>query len=210
MADSRIPRRGILLVVSSPSGAGKTTLTRRLLDSQGAAARMSVSATTRPRRPAEVEGKDYFFVDAQRFSEMVERGEMLEHADVFGNRYGTPRGPVEAWLEQGRDVVFDVDWQGARQIRESPLGADMASVFILPPSLDELERRLLSRNQDDADVVARRMAKARDEISHCPDYDFVIVNDDVDRADAELRAILTAERLRRNRLVGLRGFLEAL
>lgn len=203
-------RRGLLFVVSSPSGAGKTTLTRRLMAAQGDSLRMSVSATTRPMRPGEVEGRDYHFVDQARFSELVESGGMLEHADVFGNRYGTPRAPVEAWLGQGLDVVFDVDWQGAKQIRESALGDDMVSVFILPPSLNELERRLHARAQDDAAVVERRMAKARDEISHCPEYQFVIVNDDLDRAEAALGAVLVAERLRRSRLVGLRAFVAAL
>ncbi len=205
-----IARRGLLFVLSSPSGAGKTTLARRLLDAPGLGLTLSVSATTRPQRPAEVDGRDYHFVSAGRFSEMVERRELLEHADVFGNRYGTPRAPVERWLAEGRDVLFDVDWQGAAQLRASPLGADVASVFILPPSLSELNRRLIARNQDAPETVARRMAKARDEISHCPDYDYVVVNDDLDASETTLRAVLAAERARRARLTGLEDFLKGL
>lgn len=204
---AHVARRGLLYVISSPSGAGKTTLSRRLLASEGESLSLSVSATTRPRRPAEVDGVDYRFIDPTRFSEMVEGGELLEHADVFGARYGTPRAPVEAWLAQGRDVLFDVDWQGARQLRESVLKNDVVSVFILPPSLGELERRLFQRNQDAPETVARRMAKARDEISHCPEYDYVVVNLDLDASEATLRAILAAERARRTRLTGLDAFL---
>ena len=204
-----IPRRGLLYVVSSPSGAGKTTLCRRLLEAEPDLA-LSVSATTRAMRPGEVEGADYHFVDHARFSEMVERGELLEHADVFGNRYGTPRGPVERWLESGRDVLFDVDWQGARQLRDSPLGGDVVSVFILPPSLPELRERLVKRNQDAPETVDARMAKARDEIAHCEDYDYVVVNDDLAASEAGMRAILTAERLRRTRRTGLGAFLTSL
>ncbi len=204
-----ITRRGLLYVVSSPSGAGKTTLCKHLLASDAELA-LSVSATTRPMRPGEEDGVDYVFVDHARFSEMVERGELLEHADVFGNRYGTPRAPVERWLETGRDVLFDVDWQGARQIRESALGADMVSVFILPPSIPELRARLVKRNQDAPETVEARMAKARDEIAHCGDYDYVVVNDDLAASEAGMRAILGAERLRRTRRTGLAGFLAAL
>jgi len=208
-APTSIPRRGLLFVLSSPSGAGKTTLARRLL-AAGLGLRLSVSATTRPMRANETEGVDYRFVSAEGFSRMVEDHELLEHADVFGARYGTPRAPVERWLEQGLDVLFDVDWQGARQLRESPLGGDVASVFILPPSLTELDRRLRARAQDAPETVARRMAKARDEISHCPEYDYVVVNADLDASETALRAILTAERSRRARLSGLSGFLAAL
>ena len=204
-----IPRRGLLYVVSSPSGAGKTTLCRRLLAAEPDLA-LSVSATTRAMRRGEVEGSDYHFVDHARFSEMVEQGELLEHADVFGNRYGTPRGPVERWLESGRDVLFDVDWQGARQLRDSPLGGDVVSVFILPPSLPELRERLVKRNQDAPETVDARMAKARDEIAHCEDYDYVVVNDDLAASEAGMRAILTAERLRRTRRTGLAAFLAGL
>jgi guanylate kinase len=153
---------------------------------------------------------DYYFVDAPAFDAMVAEGALLEHAEVFGSRYGTPRAPVEAALAAGRDVLFDVDWQGAAQLRASPLGADVASVFILPPSIAELDRRLRARNLDAPDVVARRMAQARAEISHCPEYDYVIVNDDLDASDAALRAALAAERLRRRRLTGLEPFLKAL
>jgi guanylate kinase len=205
----KLARRGLLYVLSSPSGAGKTTLARRLLKAESGVT-LSVSVTTRPQRPLEVEGRDYHFVDAQRFSEMVEGGELLEHADVFGNRYGTPRAPVEKWMEAGRDVLFDVDWQGARQLRESPLAEDVVSVFILPPSLVELERRLTARNQDAPETVARRMAKARDEIAHCPEYDYVVVNRDLDESEATLRAVLAAERVRRTRLTGLDAFLTEL
>jgi guanylate kinase len=205
-----IARRGVLFVISSPSGAGKTTLARRLLEAEGDGLTLSISATTRPRRPAEVEGRDYFFVEAARFSEMVEGGELLEHADVFGNRYGTPRAPVERWLAEGRDVLFDVDWQGAKQLRESPLGEDVVGAFILPPSIGELHRRLVARNQDAPETVARRMAKARDEISHCPEYEYVVVNEDVDASLSALRAVLAAERLRRRRLTGLGAFLDGL
>jgi guanylate kinase len=199
----------VLFVLSSPSGAGKTTLARRLLrDEPGLT--LSVSATTRPMRQGEREGVDYYFVDAPAFDAMVAEGALLEHAEVFGRRYGTPRAPVEAALAAGRDVLFDVDWQGAAQLRASPLGADVASVFILPPSIAELDRRLRARNLDAPDVVARRMAQARAEISHCPEYDYVIVNDDLDASDAALRAALAAERLRRRRLTGLEPFLKAL
>jgi guanylate kinase len=204
-----IARRGLLFVLSSPSGAGKTTLARRLMASEHAV-HLSVSATTRPMRPGETEGVDYHFVSAQEFSRMVEAGEMLEHADVFGNRYGTPRAPVERSLDRGRDVLFDVDWQGARQLRASPLSADVVSVFILPPSIEELDRRLKLRNQDAPETVARRMAKARDEIAHCGEYDYVIVNADLDASEARLRAVLAAERSRRTRLTGLDAFVAEL
>lgn len=209
MSNGAIARRGLLYVLSSPSGAGKTTLARRLLAAE-AGLILSVSVTTRPQRPAEVEGRDYHFVGAQQFSGMVEGGDLLEHADVFGNRYGTPRAPVERWLADGRDVLFDVDWQGARQLRASVLGGDVVSVFILPPSLAELERRLIVRNQDAPDTVARRMAKARDEIAHCPEYDYVVVNAELGDSEAVLRAVLAAERARRTRLIGLAAFLTKL
>lgn len=203
----QIGRRGLLYVISSPSGAGKTTLAKRLLAAESGRLRLSISATTRPKRVAETAGVDYHFVEPTRFSEMVEGGELLEHADVFGARYGTPKEPVAAWLASGLDVLFDVDWQGARQLRESALKSDVVSVFILPPSLEELDRRLRMRNQDAPETIAKRMAKARDEISHCPDYDYVIVNRDLDESDAILRAILSAERARRGRLTGLEAFL---
>jgi guanylate kinase len=199
----------VLFVLSSPSGAGKTTLARRLLVAEPDLA-LSVSATTRPMRPGERDGQDYHFVSPQRFEAMAQDGALLEHAEVFGAHYGTPRAPVERWLEQGRDVLFDVDWQGARQLRESALSRDVVSVFILPPAIEELDRRLRARNQDAPEIVARRMAKARDEISHCPEYDYVVVNAELDAAERALRAILAAERARRDRLTGLAAFLSAL
>lgn len=204
-----IARRGLLFVLSSPSGAGKTTLAKRLLAAEPGLA-LSVSATTRPMRPGETDGRDYHFVAAEIFSRMVEAGELLEHADVFGHRYGTPRAPVERWLDEGRDVLFDVDWQGARQLRASPVADDVVSVFILPPSIEELDRRLKRRNQDAPETVARRMAKARDEIAHCGEYDYVIVNADLDASEARLRAVLDAERSRRTRLTGLGAFVAGL
>ncbi|MEM9724842.1 MAG: guanylate kinase [Pseudomonadota bacterium] len=197
-----------MLVLSSPSGAGKTTLAKRLLASDPALV-MSVSATTRPMRPGEVEGRDYVFLDHAEFERRLAEGAFLEHARVFDNIYGTPRGPVEAWLEQGRDVVFDVDWQGAQQLRGA-MREDMASVFILPPSIEALEARLKGRAQDSAEVVARRMEKAGQEISHWAEYDYVIINEELDASEAALTAILTAERRRRARQTGLHDFVRAL
>ncbi|MBC7157561.1 MAG: guanylate kinase [Rhodobacteraceae bacterium] len=191
-------RRGLLLILSSPSGAGKSTLARRLMDWDGAIA-FSVSATTRPPRPGEVDGREYHFCTRDAFEAMVAAGEMLEHAEVFGNLYGSPRAPVEAAMAAGRDTLFDIDWQGGQQIRNSSLGKEVVSVFVLPPSIAALAERLAARGQDDADTIARRMARARDEISHWAEYDYVLINDDLDRAEAELRAIVTAERLRRER-----------
>ncbi len=188
-------RRGILFVLSSPSGAGKSTLSRMLLEADPAF-ELSVSATTRAAREGEVEGRHYFFVDHARFEAMVEGGEMLEHARVFENRYGTPRGPVVNAISAGRDVLFDVDWQGAQQLRASDLGQSVVQVFILPPSIAELERRLRSRAQDSDAVIARRMAKARDEISHWAEYDYVLVNDDLAACFERMRVIIEAERLR--------------
>jgi guanylate kinase len=207
--NAAIARRGLLFVLSSPSGAGKTTLARRLLAAEPGLI-LSVSVTTRPRRPAETDGVDYHFIDRDAFRRRAQAGELLEHAEVFGNGYGTPRAPVEAWLAQGRDVLFDVDWQGAAQLRDSSLAADIASVFILPPSIGELHRRLVARNQDAPETVERRMAQARGEIEHCPEYDYVVVNDDLAASEAALRAILAAERLRRPRLTGLGAFLAAM
>jgi len=203
------PRRGLLLILSSPSGAGKSTLARRLLAADPAI-RFSVSATTRPPRPGEIDGKDYHFRTREAFDTMVASGEMLEHAEVFGNRYGSPRGPVEAAMAQGIDTIFDVDWQGGQQIRNSALGSDVVSVFILPPSIAELEVRLTGRAQDSAEVIAGRMARAEAEISHWAEYDYVLVNRDIDRAESELRAILAAERLRRTRQPGLVAFVQTL
>ncbi|MFT3973018.1 MAG: guanylate kinase [Amaricoccus sp.] len=198
-------RRGILVILSSPSGAGKSTLSRRLLEVDPEVS-FSISATTRPPRRGEVEGRDYLFRSRREFEAMVEAGEMLEHAEVFGNRYGTPRPPVEAAIGAGRDVLFDVDWQGGQQIRNSALGESVVSIFILPPSIAELEARLRARGQDSAEVVESRMEKSRDEISHWAEYDYVLVNENLAQAEAELRAIIAAERLRRERrpeLVGL-------
>jgi len=188
-------RRGVLFVLSSPSGAGKTTLTRRLLESD-AAVTLSISATTRPPRAGEVEGEHYFFVSDQQFGAMLAGEELLEHATVFGHRYGTPRAPVEAAIRAGRDVLFDVDWQGAQQLRASELGQSVVAVFILPPSIAELERRLRGRGVDGAEVIERRMAKARDEISHWAEYDYVLINDDLDRCLSRIGTIIAAERLR--------------
>jgi len=202
-------RRGLLLILSSPSGAGKSTLSRRLLDWDGGI-RFSVSATTRPPRPGEVDGREYHFRTRAEFLKMVAAGEMLEHAEVFGNLYGSPRGPVEAALAEGRDTLFDVDWQGGQQIRNSALGADVVSVFILPPSIAALEARLNGRGQDSAEVIAGRMARARDEISHWGEFDYVLVNDDIDRTEAELRTIVAAERLRRMRQPALTEFVRGL
>ncbi len=198
-------RRGILIILSSPSGAGKSTLSRRLLEFDPEV-RFSVSATTRPPRPGEKEGNDYFFKSRREFLAMVEAGEMLEHAEVYGNLYGTPRAPVEAAIDAGQDVLFDVDWQGGQQIRNSSLRDAVVSVFILPPSMAELEARLRARGQDAPEVVAGRMAQSREEISHWAEYDYVLVNANLAQCEAELKAVIAAERLRRERrpdLVGL-------
>lgn len=203
-----IKRRGLMLVLSSPSGAGKTTLSRRLLETDPGIV-MSVSATTRSMRSGEVDGKDYYFVTAEKFAAMVKAGEFFEHATVFGNSYGTPKAPVEAALAEGRDVLFDIDWQGAQQLKDKARD-DMVSVFILPPSHGELERRLHTRAQDSEEVVKGRMEKAASEISHWPEYDYVIVNRDVDAAHAEIKAVLDAERVRRTRQIGLSEFVSTL
>ena len=203
-----IARRGLMLVLSSPSGAGKTTISRRLLDADPALS-MSVSVTTRPKRPGEAEGEDYRFVDIVDFDLMRNRRELLENAKVFDHYYGTPREPVEQALGNGRDVIFDIDWQGAQQLAQNA-GDDLVSVFILPPSTDELDRRLHSRAQDSAEVVAARMAKAPNEMSHWAEYDYIIVNHDIDRSVAEVESILVAERLRRQRQIGLTDFVKRL
>jgi guanylate kinase len=202
-------RRGILFVLSSPSGAGKTTLSRKLL-AEDPVFTLSISATTRPSRPAETEAVDYFFVSQQYFDEMVAARQMLEHAHVFGHSYGTPRGPVEVAIQSGRDVLFDVDWQGAQQLRNSDLGPLVVTVFILPPSIAELENRLRARAQDSDEVVAGRMAKSRDEISHWAEYEYVLVNENLVQCEAELRAIIRAERLRRVRRPDLMGLVSRL
>ena len=203
-----VTRRGLMLVMSSPSGAGKTTITRALLERDKGIS-MSVSATTRAPRPGEVDGKDYYFIAVDKFQSWVKDGQFLEHARVFDNFYGTPKGPVEAVLREGRDVLFDIDWQGTQQLRDAAR-ADLVSVFVLPPSVEELERRLHSRAQDSAEVVAKRMAKAGDEMSHWPEYDYIIVNEDLEKSIASVQAILTAERLKRDRQIGLPDFVSRL
>ncbi len=201
-------RRGLLFVISSPSGAGKTAITRALLAGDNELT-VSISMTTRRARPGEVDGVDYIFIDEVDFSRHVAVGEFLEHAVVFGNSYGTPRAPVEEALESGRDVLFDVDWQGAQQIAQHAR-EDLVSVFVLPPSMAELEHRLETRAQDSRKVVAARMAQATNEISHWAEYDYVIINDDLDRSIAEVTSILKAERLRRRRRTGLVPFVRSL
>jgi guanylate kinase len=208
MSDPAIARRGMMLVLSSPSGAGKTAISRELLD-RDANLTMSVSVTTRKKRPGEVAGRDYRFVDATEFNLMINRQELLEHAKVFGNYYGTPRAPVEQALSDGRDVIFDIDWQGAQQLKESARD-DLVSVFILPPSHDELDRRLHTRAQDSEEVIAQRMAKASDEMSHWPEYDYIVVNRNLKESVAQVQAIVAAERLRRRRLIGMTEFVKRL
>jgi guanylate kinase len=203
-----VVRRGLMLVLSSPSGAGKTTLSRMLLrDDPGV--ELSVSVTTRPQRPGEVDGRDYHFIERARFSAMREAGELLEWAEVFGNLYGTPRAPVDRVLGAGRDVLFDVDWQGTQQLRGQALH-DLVSVFVLPPSIPELERRLHARAQDSEDVIRNRMSRAADEMSHWDAYDYVVLNHDIAHAFADVRAILAAERLKRERQTGLSAFVRGL
>ena len=197
-------RRGLMLVVSSPSGAGKTTLTRELVRRDGAIA-LSISVTTRPRRPGEEDGVHYRFIDDAAFDRMVAEGDLLEHAVVYGHRYGTPRAAVEQALAQGRDVLFDIDWQGAQQLRASA-AEDVVGVFILPPSVPELERRLRTRAQDSEEVVRHRLAQVANDVTHWPEYDYVIVNRDREASSQALHAILTAERLRRRRQPGLGAF----
>jgi len=201
-------RRGLMLVMSSPSGAGKTTIARELLGRDSEIA-MSVSATTRPPRPGEVAGKDYFFVSEEEYQRMVSKGEFLEHAKVFDNYYGTPREPVEKILKSGNDVLFDVDWQGTQQLRENARD-DLVSIFVLPPSTEELSRRLTERAQDSEDVVRKRMAKASDEMSHYIEYDYIIVNHEIDESVEQVQSILEAERMKRERLIGLHEFVECM
>ena len=203
-----VQRRGLMLVLSSPSGAGKTTISRRLLSLEPQLA-MSVSATTRAKRPGETAGVDYHFSELTDFNLMVNRGELLEYAKVFGNYYGTPKAPVVSALAQGRDILFDIDWQGSQQLAQSAR-EDLVSVFILPPSTRELEQRLKSRAQDSAEVVAHRMAKAADEMSHWAEYDYIIVNHNIESSVAQVRSILIGERLKRQRQVGLHEFVKGL
>ena len=208
MAAGKIGRRGLMLVLSSPSGAGKTTLSRLLLE-RDVEITLSISVTTRPPRSAEKDGVDYHFVTPDIFSRMVQHAELLEHAKVFDYYYGTPRSAVEVALASGRDVMFDIDWQGRQQLAEKA-GEDMVSVFILPPTTRELERRLKQRAQDAAAVVAKRMAKAADEMTHYIEYDYVIINYDIEDSMTQLRSILAAERLKRERQIGLGDFVKAL
>ena len=203
-----ITRRGMMLVLSSPSGAGKTTLSRKLLAAHPDIV-MSVSVTTRSPRAGEVDGRDYHFIDAARFTAMEKSGELLEWAHVFGQSYGTPRRPVDEAISQGRDVLFDIDWQGTQQLREKA-HSDLVSVFVLPPSMEELERRLHTRAQDSDAVIATRMAKAVDEMSHWAEYDYVVINRDLEQAFADVRTILAAERLKRDRQTGLSTFVRGL
>jgi guanylate kinase len=203
-----IQRRGLMLVLSSPSGAGKTTLSRLLLENDSNI-QLSVSCTTREKRPGEKDGVDYKFIDTPSFRGMIERAEFLEHARVFDHYYGTPRKPVETALDSGRDMLFDIDWQGTQQLKEKAR-EDLVAVFILPPSTRELERRLITRAQDPPDVVARRMNKAADEMSHWAEYDYVVINRNIGESLSQLKSILTAERLKRERQFGLSGFVKAL
>jgi guanylate kinase len=203
-----IQRRGLMMVLSSPSGAGKTTIAQRLLEADREIT-LSVSVTTRPPRANEVDGRDYRFIDLTEFNLMVNREQLMEHAKVFGNYYGTPRLPVEQALAEGRDVLFDIDWQGTQQLAEKARD-DLVSVFILPPSWRELEQRLYSRAQDDPSEINRRMAKAADEMSHWAEYDYVIINNDLNQSAAAVRAILQSERLKRRRQLGLAEFVNGL
>ncbi len=208
LEDLKRDRRGLMVVLSSPSGAGKTTLTRRLL-AENTDMTMSVSATTRPPRSGERDGEDYYFVTKTRFAELEEQGEFLEHAKVFDNHYGTPRGPVEEALMQGQDVIFDIDWQGAQQLTQAA-PYDLVKIFILPPNMRELEKRLRTRAQDSDAVIAKRMSKSEAEISHWAEYDYVIVNEDIETALQELLSIVRSERMRSRRQMWLGGFVKSL
>ncbi len=205
---SLVSRRGLLLVLSSPSGAGKTTIARNLLANDPDLV-SSISVTTRPQRPGEVDGKDYHFITREKFAEMQENGELLEHAKVFGNFYGTPKKPVEDCLQRGKDVLFDIDWQGAQQLEER-MPMDLVRVFVLPPSMVELERRLRSRASDPDDVVQLRMSKATDEMSHWIEYDYIIINKDADSSTDQATTILRAERQKRARLIGMHDFVASM
>jgi guanylate kinase len=206
--EASVARRGLMLVLSSPSGAGKTTLSRLLLDADSNV-ELSISVTTRPRRLSEVDGRDYHFIDQRKYDAMVRNGELLEWATVFGFSYGTPREPVERALAAGRDVLFDIDWQGSQQLVKK-CRSEVATIFILPPSLSELEKRLRRRAEDSEDIIRKRMEKATDELAHWAEYDYVIVNHDLDQAFADVRTVLAAERLRRERQTGLSDFMRDL
>lgn len=208
-AQDTLDRRGLMFILSSPSGAGKTTLARRLLEEEGDSLRMSVSVTTRPMRPGEIDGRDYHFVDRPRYDRMVAEDAFLEWAEVFGNCYGTPRAQIDDGLARGQDFLFDIDWQGAQQLSQRA-GKDVVSVFLLPPSIQELERRLRQRGTDSEEVIAGRMDRARAEISHWDGYDYVVVNDDIEACFQRVRNILAAERLRRLRQTGLIAFVREL
>lgn len=208
MSNEDLIRRGVMLALSSPSGAGKTTISKRLMSADKNVS-ISTSATTRDKRPDEIDAKDYYFVDENRFGIMIDNDEFLEHACVYGKMYGTPRKPVEEALGAGRDVLFDIDWQGTRQLSQKSAD-DIVSIFILPPSWDELERRLIGRGQDSAEEISRRMSKAVDEISHYEEYHYVIVNHDLDDSLHRVRAILEAERMKRRRISGLTNFVSGL
>jgi len=202
-------RRGLLIILSSPSGAGKSFHSKILRD-WDPSIQFSISATTRPPRPAETDGVDYHFVSRDGFKDMVDAGDMLEHAEVFDNLYGSPKAPVKAAMGAGQDTLFDIDWQGGQQIRNSSLGNDVVSIFLLPPSMQVLEERLRSRGQDSDDVIANRMEKSLDEVSHWAEYDYVLVNDDAESCAEKLKAILTSERLRRERQISLNDFVRTL
>jgi guanylate kinase len=206
--EAGVARRGLMLVLSSPSGAGKTTLSRLLLAADRSV-ELSISVTTRPRRLSEVDGRDYHFIDQRKFDAMARSGELLEWANVFGHSYGTPREPVERALAVGRDVLFDIDWQGSRQLIKE-CRAEVVTIFILPPSLAELDRRLQRRAEDSDDIIRKRMEKATDELAHWQEYDYVIINHDLERAFADVRTVLAAERLRRDRQTGLPHFMRTL
>lgn len=206
--ETAVARRGLMLVLSSPSGAGKTTLSRRLLE-YDPNVELSISVTTRKRRPSEMEGRDYRFITRREFDNLVEKGELLEWAEVFDNYYGTPKKPVLEALAAGRDVLFDIDWQGTKQLKQVAR-EDIASVFVLPPSVLELERRLRTRAQDDYETIHRRMSKAANEMSHWNEYDYVVINHDLDQAFAEVASILAAERLKRERQTGVSDFVRGL
>ncbi len=208
MSVINVNRRGLMLVLSSPSGAGKTTISRHLLENDENID-LSISVTTRKRRPGEVSGRDYHFISIEEFNSLVDEGKLLEYAKVFDHYYGTPRAPVETALGEGRDVLFDIDWQGTQQLGQSARG-DLVTVFILPPSFDELKKRLTARAQDCEDTVNMRMSKASDEMSHWAEYDYVIINQDFDRSVRSVKAILRSERLKRHRQVGLSDFVKGL
>ncbi|MBL8675888.1 MAG: guanylate kinase [Alphaproteobacteria bacterium] len=205
---SSIVRRGFMLVLSSPSGAGKTTIARKVLESEKKLV-LSISVTTRPKRSSEKEGSDYFFVDEGIFSQMVNNKQFLEHAQVYGYRYGTPRASIEELLAEGTDVLFDIDWQGTQQLKQTAL-SDLVSVFILPPTLKDLEKRLYSRGEDSEEVVRKRMRQAQHECSHWAEYDYVIVNETLEESIQKVRSIVQAERLKRRRQIGLANFVNKL